>query len=77
MDLNTAIRIDIYARIVVHRGYVQMFGMNMPFISSSELKNTFFMSFEASQDEINGICMTNIDLFLLYTILNVTIFCTT
>ena len=29
--------------------------MNLPFISSSEAKNAYFMSDEASRDEINGI----------------------
>ena len=31
----------------------------MPFISSSEVKNAYLISGEASQDEINGIFMTN------------------
>ena len=48
---------------------MQIFGMNMPFISSSEAKNAYFMSgkamneiynFYTSLDEINGIFMTNI-----------------
>ena len=52
----------------------------MPFISSSEAKNAYFMSgeatneifiFLASRDEINGIFMTKIRIFfLLYTILS-------
>ena len=53
--------------------------MNMPFISSSEAKNAYFMSgewnihFLASQDEINGIFIPKIWIFfLLYTILSVT-----
>ena len=46
---------------------IQIFGMNMPFISSSEAKSAYFMSgkamneiynFFASRDEINGIFMT-------------------
>ena len=45
---------------------IQIFGMNMPFISSNEAKNLYFISdeatneifhFFASQDEINGIFM--------------------
>ena len=38
----------------------QFFGMNMPFISLSEAKNAYFMSGEASRDEINGIFKTKI-----------------
>ena len=34
---------------------IQIFGMNMPFISSCEAKNAYFMSGVASGDEINGI----------------------
>ena len=46
----------------------------MPFISWSEAKNAYFMS---GEDEINGIFMTKIRIFLLlYTILSVTDFCT-
>ena len=29
---------------------IQIFGMNMPFISSSEAKNTYFMSGEATNE---------------------------
>ena len=29
---------------------IQFFGMNMPFISSSEAKNTYFMSGEATNE---------------------------
>ena len=32
----------------------------MPFISLSEANNAYFMSCEASRDEINGIFMTKI-----------------
>ena len=58
--------------------------MTMPFSLSSEAKNAYFMSDEtinelfifALRDEINGIFMTKIRIFLLlYTILSRTDFC--
>ena len=52
----------------------QTFGMNIPFISSSEAKNAYFMS-GASRNEINGICIPKFRIFFsLYTILSVTDF---
>ena len=55
---------------------IQILGMNMPFISSSEAKNAYFMSgeatveiyiFFASRDEINGIFMTKNWILFYYT----------
>ena len=46
-------------KIVYNKKKIQIFGMNMPFISSSEAKNVYFATHEiiifASLDEINGI----------------------
>ena len=32
---------------LINRGYLNFFGMNIPFISSSEAKNAYFMSGKA------------------------------
>ena len=49
----------LLSRLVMHIGSlyckqyiedIQIFGMNMPFISSSEAKNTYFMSGEATNE---------------------------
>ena len=36
--------------IVIYIEDIQIFGMNMPFISSSEAKNAYFMSGEATNE---------------------------
>ena len=49
---------------------IQIFGMNMAFISSSEAKNAYFMRGVASRDKTNGI-FSPANLSILFNVYNV------
>ena len=49
-DIFTAVKYSFFKICIIYIEDIQIFGMNMPFISSSEATNAYFMSGKATNE---------------------------